>query len=525
MIAGWGGRAARVPAWILGRALAEPPATRRARWIGLLALAVCASIMLVSGCSEDEKCAACPSPAVWLDEIRAIPESTSVGDSLHMWGIGGGAGLTFQWSATHGRFVVVDEYYARWKAPDEPAVVTITLVAYNQTESATTSLVVPVGMYVPRKTPAYAGASYCGLECHDVASHGQRYDTWATSAHARAFEGIEADPGFAPSCLTCHTVGAGDLNDEGRPLHNGGFDEAPVARLAGVQCESCHGPLADARGDTIAAHGTAAMGDFLLEVGTASHPTGCGRCHEAALHEHKLVSEWSSSRHAYAHEAAAVEGDPACAGCHTAQGFIERTVSGTAPAQAPTSPVAVTCAACHDPHAATHPGDLRVGYERDDDLCRRCHTNAGSAPLATPHAPQAQMLAGEGGYEYALADPPSSPHIDVAGNGCVRCHYPDGTSQAGHRFRHDNQSCTACHRDANPNTLTWSRGRTEIIGLLAQLQGELAQATAADSATEGFLRAEYNLKFVQADRSNGVHNHKYAKALLESSIADFEPSR
>jgi predicted CXXCH cytochrome family protein len=291
-----------------------------------------------------------------------------------------------------------------------------------------------------------------------------------------------------------------------------------------VQCESCHGPLADANGDTIAAHGAAASGDFLLEVGTAANPAGCGRCHETTVHDHALVSEWSGSRHAFAHQAAGTAGDPECAGCHTAQGFIERLRTGAPPAQAPADPLAITCAACHDPHAGTHTADLRVGYDREDDLCRRCHAHTGTAPIDVPHAPQAQMLAGEGGYEYELVDPPSSPHINIVGTGCVRCHYPDGSALPGHRFRHDNQSCGQCHADANPNSLSWSRGRAEVIALLGQLQIELEQASAADSTTEAFRRADYNLKFVRADRSNGVHNAKYAKALLEASIADFEPT-
>ncbi len=500
-------------------------AIRRHHLIGLSILAVAGVIALAGGCEEEDDCPACPTPSVRLDRIQAIPESTSVGDSLHLWGIAEGAGLTFQWSATHGRFLEIDESYARWKAPDTPAVVTIRLVAFNEQESATTTLVVPVGMYIPRRTPAYAGASYCGLECHDVESHGSRYDTWVTTAHAKAFTGVEASAGFTQSCLSCHTVGAGDTNEQGWPLHNGGYDEAPVARLAGVQCESCHGPLAEANGDTIANHGAAAMGDFLLEIGTVASPSGCGRCHEASVHGRELVSEWAGSRHAMAHQVEGAQGDPECAACHTAQGFLALLRTGAAPSQPPADPLAITCAACHDPHAGTHPADLRVGYAREDDLCRRCHTHAGQAPLDDPHAPQAQMLAGEGGYEYDLADPPSSPHMSIVATGCVRCHYPTGDGPAGHRFRHDNESCLACHADANPNSLSWSAARTEVIALLGQLQGELAQATPDDSTTEAFARANYNLKFVKADRSNGVHNAKYARALLEKSITEFEPSR
>ncbi len=504
-------------------------APRRTTWMTtprrlmVLWFLVAGALVLWAGCSEDEECASCPQPSIRLDRIQAIPESTSVGDSLHLWGIGQGGGLTFQWTATHGRFIVTDENYARWKAPDSPAIVTITLVVFNETESATVSLTVPIDTYAPRHTPAYAPASFCGLECHGVEGHGSHYDTWVATAHADAFEGVTSSAAFTDACLDCHTVGAADRNEQGWPLHNGGYDEVPIADLAGVQCASCHGPLADAVGDTIADHGTLGSGDFLLAVGTILEPTGCARCHEAPQHDKLLLSQWAASDHAGSDEADGVAGQAACARCHTAQGFIAYTTTGSS--VAPDAPLPITCAACHDPHAATHPADLRVGYSREDDICRRCHNDEGHAELETPHAPQAQMLAGTGGYEYDLTEAPSSPHLNVAAKGCVSCHYASDPDERPHRFRRDLASCLACHPEANANSLTWSAGRTEIIGLLSQLEDELERATAADSATTAFQQANYNWHFVDADGSRGTHNHAYAKALLETSLAEFEPSR
>ncbi|MBN1848414.1 MAG: hypothetical protein JW932_07500 [Deltaproteobacteria bacterium] len=67
-------------------------------------------------------------------------------------------------------------------------------------------------------------------ECHTEISNG-----WARTRHASAFESlVESGQQDLPDCLRCHVV-AYD-----RP---GGFlDPDLTMELAGVQCESCHGP-------------------------------------------------------------------------------------------------------------------------------------------------------------------------------------------------------------------------------------------------------------------------------------------
>ena len=63
------------------------------------------------------------------------------------------------------------------------------------------------------------GAAACGA-CHETA-----WRVWADSAHARALEALPAARRTDVRCLGCHTAGA-------------------TPELAGVQCESCHGPVA-----------------------------------------------------------------------------------------------------------------------------------------------------------------------------------------------------------------------------------------------------------------------------------------
>lgn len=67
-------------------------------------------------------------------------------------------------------------------------------------------------------SPEYWGAEECGL-CHEAS-----YSGWLASGHARAYR--EPDPLGDSTCRRCH--GTGDGSD--------------IVRLAGVQCEACHGP-------------------------------------------------------------------------------------------------------------------------------------------------------------------------------------------------------------------------------------------------------------------------------------------
>lgn len=89
---------------------------------------------------------------------------------------------------------------------------------------------------------AYAGSELCG-DCHVEA-----YEIWEETLHSHGLETLEQDlRGSAnalsdPACLFCHSVGFGYETgwasarvpvSERRGLHGG---------LAGVGCESCHGP-------------------------------------------------------------------------------------------------------------------------------------------------------------------------------------------------------------------------------------------------------------------------------------------
>jgi predicted CXXCH cytochrome family protein len=510
-----------------------------------LRMALVLAAALAAGCHEEQAPAPCPTSGILLDSIYATDDSVAVGATVHLWALPEAAGQQYSWSVTAGRIVMTQANYAQWKAPDVPALAKITVVAVNaQEESRAISVPIAVETYLPRHEPTYAGASYCGSECHAVETHGESYDRWVRTAHANAYPGLEQDPLYHEPCALCHTVGFDDRDEQGWSRHNAGYDEVPVARLQGVQCENCHGPLSDRYGEVLPDHGDRATGAWLLEVGTPAEPTGCARCHEntplttcstgdchadAAPQKpygKSYLSEWQRGAHDRIPAGVDLERTE-CVQCHTAQGYIEKLAAGAPPMYVPEHPLPITCAACHDPHGSGHLADLRVPAEQD--ICGSCHTDEDAGYPAAPHAPQAQLLAGTGGYEYGAPDLPSSPHASLVlqggidHRGCVHCHYDEAFARRSHSFRPDPVSCEACHPGANGVDFDWSRRRAEITNLLTTLRQALRGASPADSLTEAFRRAEYNYLFVERDGSRGSHNYRYARALLDSSLANFPP--
>ncbi len=79
----------------------------------------------------------------------------------------------------------------------------------------------PAAPSAVRSVGTAAGARVGPETCK--ACHAAAYDVWRNGPHARAFEGLPAQSRKDPRCLSCHSPDAD-------------------AGLAGVSCESCHGP-------------------------------------------------------------------------------------------------------------------------------------------------------------------------------------------------------------------------------------------------------------------------------------------
>ncbi len=235
--------------------------------------------------------------------------------------------------------------------------------------------------------------------------HVERQAQWAQSGHAHAWLTLEQNGGLQPVCEACHTV-----NGRGNPLADTtsvGFLATGAPRYHDVQCENCHGPgLTHVQNPTFASAPIASV-NAGLGLGR-----GCGDCHNGV--HHPFVEEWAQSPHAQV--LAPPAGNPACQGCHIAQGALKQfNVQGRYLEQDSTRPLPITCAVCHDPHgppdtaaaSTTAPivHQLRYSISSPDpsqNLCMRCHNRRGtpdpSSSLAGPHAPQTALLEGAAGW-------------------------------------------------------------------------------------------------------------------------------
>ena len=96
-------------------------------------------------------------------------------------------------------------------------------------------LVLGFALYLcPCQVSAEIYGQYVGSEtCSDC--HAEISQLWSQTPHANAYDRLlNSRQQDLPACLQCHVVGFGET---------GGFlDHELTLELAGVQCESCHGP-------------------------------------------------------------------------------------------------------------------------------------------------------------------------------------------------------------------------------------------------------------------------------------------
>lgn len=339
-------------------------------------------------------------------------------------------------------------------------------------------------------SPRYAGSAVC-VECHEGI-----HQTETGTRHANAF----TNPRFVAkggqtnsSCLPCHTVGYGlpsgfvskdDLNSN--------------PRLAGVQCENCHGPAA--------AH-AANEQDMVVRPRAELAGQLCGGCHNETSHR-PMFEQWEDS----GHFAVVEDMNPAnrinsCGRCHSGSSRLA-LMKGENPSITVTNDanVGITCAVCHDPHAehvwtnvlsgTISTNQLRYPFASTNDYdlttsapfanrydingCAQCHNQRGarwdgrrygmsngvyvlttnvSFALPPHHSPQYNMLLGTAG-ELAPGLPPwRSSHGILIEKQCVGCHMAkqgDGSEAhpefAGHTFRVESLNvCAECH--GNPELL------------------------------------------------------------------------
>ncbi len=80
----------------------------------------------------------------------------------------------------------------------------------------------------PPADQEYTGSKKC------ASCHFEEYMAWRKTGHAKAFDLLTAKYENDEKCLKCHTTGYGEAT---------GFkDKTSTPALAGITCETCHGP-------------------------------------------------------------------------------------------------------------------------------------------------------------------------------------------------------------------------------------------------------------------------------------------
>ncbi|MCK9291022.1 MAG: hypothetical protein WCR58_08100 [Bacteroidales bacterium] len=291
----------------------------------------------------------------------------------------------------------------------------------------------------------------------------------------------------------------------------------------------------------------------------------CAACHDNSQVNIALTRHWELSQHAMGKNY--LRNQDNCAGCHTSQGFREIILTGADnTAAAIKNPNPPNCYTCHNIHtdysvsdwslATTAPITLRISGDVVDlgkgNLCGTCHQpqNPGPMPVvggsdvtATnmywgPHyGAQAVIVSGKGGYEVGSGYT-NSAHVSMIENTCITCHLVDnsGENAGGHMMNlsygnPENPSilttaCTSCHTNQETLNTLIANVKTEIKGLLAELNSKLKEKGIMDDGNHiipGTYSADQagafvNHSLVHYDQSFGIHNYPYTKKLLENSI-------
>lgn len=527
---------------------------------------------------------------------------TNVGKGELVYLIGmeaGGEDVTsFAWSISlkpTGSLATVDSTDTRMTTftPDSIGAYEVSLSITTASGTADTSVTITAANYV--------GVGSIGGLVPDVTKgqcavcHTTNEAGWKLTRHASKFQrdidgGVPDSGGsYQANCLGCHTTGF----NESPTADNGGFDDVArelgwvlqdtlqpgnfdslvanfpaLAQVSNIQCEKCHGPGSEHKGDKTRIN-------ISLDEGV------CGQCHESDPYGQKNI-QWKNSAHAVGVAFAA--GRTPCNGCHSGYGFVNRidlVKDRNHPLEKDTGFPQISCPVCHDPHIfdfVANPEQLRrvedvtlnngevVTFGGRGRFCMTCHLSRhnaedyvrdfglGSTFRGPHHSIQTDMLAATNAITFGKSIP-SGSHRNAVPDLCVSCHMAPtppagepGHNRIGeHTFAmHDPvdnvdnvSACLPCHvitsfdefesdfdydDDGSIETM-----RQEIDGLLNGValllppfgEPEVVVDTTMfpkEIYTPLILGAAYNHLYVIEDKSRGMHNFAFAANLLKVTM-------
>lgn len=294
----------------------------------------------------------------------------------------------------------------------------------------------------------------------------------------------------------------------------------------------------------------------------------CLACHSGNNMAQKRA-EFATSAHSSGAIAVDYAGGRAgCARCHSHEGFVQFIELGINDLPV-TNPSAWECSTCHGIHKTFEGVDyaLRVNapvvpaaaangtmdLKGSSNLCATCHQSRTAEPSTEKpgtsytlsvrtgphHGPQGNLVFGNGFAEIpgSVAYPTkgTSDHLTKTGGSCVGCHMATFTAkQGGHSYIPSLAKCNSCHEGTDITDYNYGGIQSDTHAKLVQLRDKLIELGAMKKTTvEGVdtyapvdkksvpmvqAQAVFNYFGIEEDRSLGVHNPKYVKALLVNTL-------
>jgi len=430
----------------------------------------------------------------------------------------------------------------------------------------------PGGGTTPVKDVSFVGYSSattqqttCG-NCHVL-----KQQTWAKTGHANAWKDLQASGHASAACFKCHTTnGMTNIAQDTAGFFSASESAKPY--FQDVQCEACHGPGG--------AHVTTPDETQPIPYFTSLDSTkgvGCGECHSGPPHN-PFYEDWSRGAHVVL-EAPAISNGGTCLQCHEGKTVATRFGAPNVYVEASsTTAMPIGCTTCHAPHGTSNTHELRKSISATDttNLCIQCHQRNATPSLSNtrgPHSPQGPTFLGTSGWRPAgfVWDSTSmTTHSNPAANPtlCATCHVAtlDVNNAAGKLAWHytghsfyaipcvdtagidSTNSCadsqrsfaacatSGCHSSPAVaqtyfeslkgemqylGSVLWvdknGNGKVDTTdgGLLARVPPAEFKNTTTITVAMGAL---FNAQLITSDRSNGVHNAPYLRALLVATI-------
>jgi hypothetical protein len=292
-----------------------------------------------------------------------------------------------------------------------------------------------------------------------------------------------------------------------------------------------------------------------------SGTTDCVQCHSDDTRIVARQIQWENSVHFTGGNF--TRNTPPCSGCHTTEGFVAQLATPGNPGTI-ANPSPIGCFACHAPHTNLN-FDLRTQtavtlmmggtFDRGEgNLCANCHQARVPSPpvpsadttliITSSHwgihdGPQANILSGNGAYQFGGTGYGNSYHTTGVTNGCPACHMATptyGAQAGGHTMSLTYGSgptefttgckVTGCHATMPDFNKDGVQDSTEA--LLMTLENALIARgildadggiIAPDTLTTLEAKALVNYELFETDRSLGVHNTEYTFDALNATIA------